>query len=234
MSAAPWLSWLTTSKIVVLELRGRRALQQQPADAQVHRRPLALGDERVGRLLHPVVEEAIGCRPCGSSRSSSSAARSAASGSRLEDDGQRVGVHAGAEAGGQLERLLRLRRQVVQLADHQLDDVVGVALRPDARDVPAPATRAAVERDQPVLVQRGQELDDEERVAAGLLVHQVGERLRLRGASSGPCRRRARRRALRAAARARGLGSPPPARALRRARASAGARGRPRCRGRRR
>ena len=40
-------------------------------------------------------------------------------------------------------------------------------------EVPAPARRAMIEREQPLLGQRGKKLDREERIAGGLLVHQL-------------------------------------------------------------
>ena len=65
-----------------------------------------------------------------------------------------------------------------QLPGHEIHDVVGVALGADAIDVPSPGGRDGVEREQPLLGQRGEELDREERIAAGLLVHQLRQRLR--------------------------------------------------------
>ena len=55
----------------------------------------------------------------------------------------------------------------------QIDYVVGVAPGADAIDVPSPGRSDGVEREQPLLGQRREELDREERIAAGLLVHQL-------------------------------------------------------------
>ena len=38
----------------------RHARQQHPANPKVCRRALAFGDERISRLLNPVVEESVG------------------------------------------------------------------------------------------------------------------------------------------------------------------------------
>ena len=151
--------------------------------SQVHRRPLALGDAASrpppGRDRAESDRLPLHAAAAGPPRTP---ARSAAVGLALEHNAERVRVDAGAEAGGQLERLLGLRRQVVQLAHHQLDDVVGVALaRGCARRPSASDARRDRRQIEPVPVQRGQELDGEERVAARLLAHQVGERRRLRG-----------------------------------------------------
>ena len=45
---------------LLFDVRGRRVLQEQSPDAEVHRRAFALGDERVGRLLYAIVRKAIG------------------------------------------------------------------------------------------------------------------------------------------------------------------------------
>ena len=78
------------------------------------------------------------------------------------------------EAGELPQRLLRGRRQASQPADDEFHHVVGVALRVNALRVPRPAAaRRGRRQSRPVLQQRGQELDDEEWIAAGLLVHQL-------------------------------------------------------------
>ncbi len=73
------------------------------------------------------------------------------------------------------ERLHRRRRQARDGAHHEVDDVVRVPERVDRGEVPAPA-RAGCVREDAVVVQRPDELLDEERVAAGLRLHRVGER----------------------------------------------------------
>src|SRR5581483_11418009 len=46
-------------KYVLVELRAAQLAIQYPANAQVQRRPLLLGDERIDSLLNPVVHEPI-------------------------------------------------------------------------------------------------------------------------------------------------------------------------------
>jgi len=55
----------------------------------------------------------------------------------------------------------------------------GIALSADAIYVPLPSRHDRVEREQPLFGQRGEELDREERIAPGLLVHQLRERPRM-------------------------------------------------------
>ena len=207
-------------------------LEEQSPDAQMHRRALGLGDQRVGGLLDAIVREAIGI-PHLEQQIFFERRPQRDVGIASEDDGERVGVHGGPEARGELEGLLRLGRQVMQLAHDQLDDVVGESLRADAGEIPAPGARVAVERDQPLPVQRGQELDDEEGVAGGLLAHQAGERRGLRGRAVERVGDELARGPPWRAAPAGGCGSARLRCARRRAPARAGARGRPRCPGRR-
>ena len=54
-----------------------------------------------------------------------------------------------AEAGELLQGLLGGGREPLQLPDHKIRDVVGVALGEDAIDVPSPGPRDRVEREQP-------------------------------------------------------------------------------------
>ena len=65
--------------------------------------------------------------------------------------------------------------QRVEPAAHQLGEVVGVALGADPGDVPPPAGGVAIEPDRALVVEGGEELDGEERVAAGLLADEGGE-----------------------------------------------------------
>ncbi|MNS11059.1 hypothetical protein D3C72_425910 [compost metagenome] len=88
--------------------------------------------------------------------------------------GQGRQLHLIAEGGHDVEQPLGLGGQAPDGAAHQLADVVGVALGLDLGEVPAPAAR--LEGDQALLVERGQELQREERIALGLLVDQRGQR----------------------------------------------------------
>src|SRR6185437_15903343 len=75
-----------------------------------------------------------------------------------------------------LERLLRVRGEAVQLANHQLHDVVGVALFENAMRVPSPAPCTVVKAEQSFLSQCRNELDAEEGVPRRLVVNQPCER----------------------------------------------------------
>ena len=66
--------------------------------------------------------------------------------------------------------LLRLRGQPPQLPDHEIHYIVSVFLGADAIHVPLPSPRDCFEREQPFFGQRREELDSEERIAAGLLL----------------------------------------------------------------
>src|SRR4029450_12970394 len=71
--------------------------------------------------------------------------------------------------------------QPTQFADQQVDHVVGVALRVNARQIPAPASAGVIERHQSFVDQRRQELNHEERIAGRLLVHQLRQGRRAAG-----------------------------------------------------
>jgi hypothetical protein len=64
-------------------------------------------------------------------------------------------------------------REPRQLSGHEIHHVVGVALNADAIDVPLPSPCGGVEPEEPLVGQRDEKLDREERVSAGLLVHQL-------------------------------------------------------------
>ena len=63
--------------------------------------------------------------------------------------------------------------QAGELAHHQVHHVFAIALGADALQVPEPAPGPGAEDEQLLLGQGGQELDREERIAAGLVVNQV-------------------------------------------------------------
>ena len=81
-----------------------------------------------------------------------------------------------AETGQKLQRLLAFDREASELADHEVDDVVGVTLGADALEIPGPAGGAMVECEQVLLGKRVEKLNDEERVAARLLAHKLRQR----------------------------------------------------------
>ena len=88
ISAAPRSSWFTISKICSSSSSGGVSAPQQPADAEVQRRPLAVGDERVGRLLHAIVREAVGALEPQEQTSSTRRSREHRAPDRAADDGQ--------------------------------------------------------------------------------------------------------------------------------------------------
>ena len=94
----------------------------------------------------------------------------------LEDHGQEGKLRAVAQTGELLQGLLGLDRQAAQLADHEVDDVVRVPLGVNATQVPGPARRAMIEREQSFLGQRRKKLNRKERIAGRLLVHQLRQR----------------------------------------------------------
>ena len=63
-----------------------------------------------------------------------------------------------------------------ELADHEVHDVVGVALGVNAIEIPGPALSLMIEGEQPLFGERVKKLNHEERIAGGLLVHQLRER----------------------------------------------------------
>ncbi len=70
-------------------------------------------------------------------------------------------------------RFLGGGRKPLQLLGHEIHHVIGEALGADAIHVPLPGPRDRVEREQSLFGQRREELDHEERISAGLLLHQL-------------------------------------------------------------
>lgn len=89
---------------------------------------------------------------------------------------QHVELRAVSHAGELLECLLRVCWQAVQLCDHQLHDVIGVAFGVNAIQVPNPPPFTVTEAQQAFFCQRGNELDGEEGIACGLLMNQFSQR----------------------------------------------------------
>src|SRR5581483_11276184 len=73
-------------------------------------------------------------------------------------------------------RRARDRRQPGELAQHEVDDVVGVSLGMNAIEVPGPADGFMVEGEQAFVDQREHELDGEEWIARCLVVHELDKR----------------------------------------------------------
>src|ERR1700676_2752632 len=93
------------------------------------------------------------------------------------DQREMAQIECVTQASGQLQRFLRWDRQLTQLSHHQIDDVVGEVLRLDLIQVPLPGPVLRVMPQQPLLVQRIEELDKEERVTLGALTDQPRKRL---------------------------------------------------------
>ena len=77
------------------------------------------------------------------------------------------------KTGELFHRLLGGNGEPLHLFDQEVRNVVGVAPGADAIDVRSPGQRDRVEHEEPVFVQSHEELDREERITAGLLVHQL-------------------------------------------------------------
>src|SRR5687767_4912818 len=94
----------------------------------------------------------------------------------LVDHAERFKTGGVAEAGEVLQRSARSRWKSRQLAHHQVDDVVRVALGERELAVPGPVARRMVEREQVLFRQGMEELDREERVTRGLRMDEPGQR----------------------------------------------------------
>ena len=92
------------------------------------------------------------------------------------NQGQRGNLRRVPQTGELFQGLLGGRRESLQLAHHQLHHVIGVALGVNALEIPGPARGIMIEGEHAFFGERGQELDGEEWIAAGLLVHQLRQR----------------------------------------------------------
>src|SRR6266850_1417614 len=72
--------------------------------------------------------------------------------------------------------MLRFDRQAVQLADHKIDDIVGVSLGANAVQVPGPSSLTIIECEQTLLDKYRNQLNCEEWIARRLLVDQFCQR----------------------------------------------------------
>ncbi len=89
------------------------------------------------------------------------------------NQGQRGDLGDIAQASELFQGFLGGGRKPLQLPGHKIHHVIGVAPGADAIHVPLPGPRDRIEREQPLFGQRGEELDREERIAAGLLLHEL-------------------------------------------------------------
>ncbi|MFT3768293.1 MAG: hypothetical protein QM820_22820 [Minicystis sp.] len=160
-----------------------RGREEQAADAEVDGVAILAGDERVRGLLHAVVEEAegrgdagIGAGPLAFVEREDEAFHQGfveigggLGRGLLAHDGERREIEAVADAGRKLQGSAGLRRELLDLARHQLDHAAGEAAAADGVEVPAPGGRARIEVEELVLVERGEELAEEEGIAARAL-----------------------------------------------------------------
>ncbi|MCY1220413.1 hypothetical protein D9M72_324240 [compost metagenome] len=151
----------------------RRLLGQQATDAQVRLVAGGFGDQRVCRFVDTVMGERVRalqalhqflahCRPEN---------RVDLRRRQVEHGRQGIDLRHVAQAGQLLQGLAGFQRQARELSDHEVDDVVGIALGVDALRLPTPAAGCVVVGQQLFLGQRLEELNDEERVAGGLVLH---------------------------------------------------------------
>ena len=122
----------------LLPLPRRRVLGQERAKAQMRFGTQFLGDQRIGRLLHAVVEKAV---PVVRAEDQASANRLPQVIVQfldrfLTDHPQHVELGAVSQASKLAQRLQRCHWQAIQFSDHQLHDVVGVALGMDEAQIP--------------------------------------------------------------------------------------------------
>ena len=84
-------------------------------------------------------------------------------------------VRAIAQTSKVLQGFLRLDWQAVQLSDHEIHHIVGVAFGVNAIDVPGPPPGAVIERQQRFLCKRVNELNRKKWISGSLLVNQLRE-----------------------------------------------------------
>ena len=178
IKAAPRLSWLTMSKIASSRFSGgvcaasnlpiRRCASRALFLRNRNRRPPGHGRGRTGR--RPAGARPVPDRTAGHRAAWTSLLRCP------EDDRKRRDVGDVAETGQLLQRVLRFGRQAGELSDHEVHDVVGVSLGVNAVEIPGPARRIMIEGEHSLFGERRDKLNGEERIAAGLLVHQLRQR----------------------------------------------------------
>ena len=199
ISARPSFKCPTMSNRRASELGRRRHREPRAADREMQAGPLALGQRRVGGLLHAVVTErepSVDERRLQRIHVDAFEARQRHDEPRLDCGPQalvrrrrRLLLHVreqaqlepAADDGRDAQRRSRALGQPLQLRRQELGDVLRDRGALDCRDVVAEPLRRRVEGDEPGAVQRLQELPHEERVAARLLLNDLRERHRRRG-----------------------------------------------------
>jgi hypothetical protein len=96
-----------------------------------------------------------------------------------EDDRECRGFDEISETGQLPQRVLCVSRQLCQLCDHQIHDVVGVTFCVNAIQIPAPAHRLMIKADEAFRGKYVEELIYEEWIAGRFIVDQTRERRRM-------------------------------------------------------
>src|SRR5437899_11575209 len=125
-----------------------------------------LRNQRVGRLLDPVMGEPI---PALAPLDQLEKGRLPQSRVDLslrgpEEDRKQRDLGAVAKAGEVLECRLGLDRQTAQFPNHELNDIAGVTLRVNAIEIPGPTPLAMIEEEQLLLRERSKKLNREKRI----------------------------------------------------------------------
>ena len=172
-----------------------RLFFENAADMQVALGQRAACNERIGRLVHPAVHEAVGARLAHDQAQTGCGPQAFVGLHRTHarNTGDRVQFGLVAQAGEQLEQLERVVRQLLQPAYHQVDHVVGKFALADGLRVETPAPAGLAETQQPVLDQPREKLQGEIGVAACFGVHQRGQGLALAGRAVERCGHQLRR-----------------------------------------
>ena len=137
-----------------------------------------LRDQRIGGFLNAIVDELVGAFQVLDQLQTNGVPeiRTDFLGRFPEGEGKHPDRGDVPEAGELLHRLLRVERKAVQPSHHQIHDVVPVPLRMDAIEVPGPSSLLMIEREPTFFGERVKKLNQEERIAGRLLMHQLRER----------------------------------------------------------
>src|SRR5260370_37988620 len=135
-------------------------------------------DQGVGRFLDPVVQESVGLlRAKNEARANRFPKPAMHLLARLLRNHLEQGVlRAVPHARKKLQCVLRFYRQAVQLADHKVDDIVGITLGANAIEVPGPSPFTIIECEQTLLDKYRNQLNGEEWIARRLLMNQLCQR----------------------------------------------------------